>query len=404
MHDFVIDQGRRRLIQAAGSALLLPSLPAFAIGGGPRAAELNIGVLLPRSAHFPQLGADFLAGLRLGLVQAKVAPINLVLSEHDGANPAIGLQQLAALANRDDLLLLTGIADPDAAHALHGVLAKHERPLLLCDAGANIARRPADSPYLSCQSLGYWQSNLAAGHWAAANLGRRTVQAIGWRESGYDLPYAFAHGFEAAGGSVLANHVSFRPGQNEAFAGLAETVKRIRPNFVHALYSGSEAHAFAAFYRQAGLDAIAPLLGGGFLATGMADVASKTPSLTAASWSGDAAQCTPFAEGCQRTGLQASPYTMLGYEAALRIGSALSSAGSNGKALARALADSTVHGPRGKVVEDRSQATSGMTHWLRTGTNERIVATLPLAATAQPLVAAVQSTMKSGWAYPYLAA
>jgi ABC-type branched-subunit amino acid transport system substrate-binding protein len=402
MHDFVIDHGRRRLIQAAGSALLLPAVPAFAWSGSPRAAELTIGVLLPRSAHLPQLGADFLAGLRLGLVQAKAAPINLAISEYQGATPNAGLRQLSALASRDDLLLLTGIADPDAAHALHPVLAEHERPLLLCDAGANIARRPADSPYLSCQSLGYWQSNLAAGHWAAANLGPRAVQATGWRESGYDLPYAFTHGFAAAGGSMLASHVSFRPGQAEAFAGLAETVQRIRPDFVHALYSGSEARAFAAFYRQAGLDAIAPLLGGGFLATGMAG--SKAPVLTAASWSGAAAQCSPFAEGCQRTGLQASPYTMLGYEAALRIAGAIDSAGRNGPALAQALAASSVHGPRGTVAEDRSQTTGGMTHWLRSGANERVVATLPLAATAPALVAAVQSTMKSGWAYPYLAA
>lgn len=403
MHDFVIDQGRRRLIQAAGSALLLPALPAFASSGRPRAAELTIGVLLPRSAHLPQLGADFLAGLRLGLVQAKAAPINLAISEYQGATPNAGQRQLAALASRDDLLLLTGIADPDAAHALHPILAEHERPLLLCDAGANIARRPADSPYLSCQSLGYWQSNLAAGHWAATNLGRRAVQATGWRESGYDLPYAFTHGFEAAGGSVLASHVSFRPGQEEAFAGLAETVKRIRPDFVHALYSGSEARAFAAFYRQAGLDAIAPLLGGGFLATGMA-AGNKAPVLTAASWSGDAAQCSPFTEGCQRTGVQTSPYTMLGYEAALRIAGAIDGAGRNGPALAQALADGRVHGPRGQVAEDRSQASGGMTHWLRSGSNERVVATLPLASSAPALIAAVQAGMKSGWAYPYLAA
>jgi hypothetical protein len=403
MHDLLINRQRRRLLQAAGSALLLPALPAFAVSAGASTAALNIGVVLPRSAHVPQLSGDFLAGLRLGLVQAQVAPNQLVIAEYQGSAPNAGLQQLATLATRDNLHLLTAIADPDAAHALHPILAEHQRPLLVCDAGANIARRPSDSPLLSCQSLGYWQSNLAAGHWAAAHLGRRAVQAIGWRESGYDLPYAFAHGFEAAGGSVLASHVSFRPGQAEAFAGLAETIRKIRPDFVHALYSGNEARAFAAFYRQAGLEAIAPLLGGGFLNTGLTAGSTQAPLLTAASWSGDAAQCSPFAEGCQRTGLQASPYTMLGYEAALRIGAAVHRAGSSGPALAQALAGVSVHGPRGEVVEDRQLASGGMTHWLRSGADERIVAPLPLAA-AEPLIASVQASMKSGWAYPYLAA
>lgn len=398
MRDVTINKGRRRLMQAAGSALLIPAFPALALAGRGGAA-LNLGVVLPHSAHFPQLSGDFLSGLRLGLAQTGL-PINLVLAEHDGRRPGLGMQQLADMANRDDLFMLTAVADPDGAQALHPALAERERPLLVCDAGANIARRPVDSAFIACQSLGYWQSNHAAGAWAASNLGRRAVQAIGWRESGYDLPYAFSRGFSDAGGEVLASHISFQPGQQEAFAGLAEIVRKTRPAFVHALYSGSEAIAFADFYRQAGLAAIAPLLGGGFLGS----PAAPASTLTAASWSGEAAQCSAFAEGCQRSGLALSPYTMLGYEAALRIGSALASAGSDGKALAQALAASEVHGPRGRIVEDRLQAASGMTHWLRVGASERVVATLPASTDVQPLLAAVQGQMQSGWAYPYLAA
>jgi hypothetical protein len=397
-----INKGRRRLVRALGGVLLAPIFPAT-VFSAQKAIGINVGVVVPRSVHFPQLGADFLVGLRLGLGQTDGAPVNLVLSEHDGARPSLGVQQLEVMAARDDLLMLIGIAEPDAAHGLHTILSKHERPLLVCDAGANIPRRPTDSPFLSCQSLGSWQSNLAAGSWAAGHLGRRAVQAVGWRESGYDLPYAFSHGFERAGGEVLANHVSFLPGQDHGFAGLAETVKKVRPDFVHALYSGREASAFATFYRNAGLDSIAPLLGSGFLMEPGVRHSTKKPTLTAASWAGEMAQCSPFSEACERAGQKASPYAMLGYEAALRIRVALRVARS-GKALAQALASADVQGPRGKVVEDRSQAISGMTHWLRMGERERVVATLSESASGQPLVAALQSEMKTGWAYPYLAA
>lgn len=398
MRDVTINKGRRRLIQAASSAMLIPSFPALAFAGR-GAAACNIGVVLPQSAHLPQLSGDFLSGLRLGLAQTGL-PINLVLAEHDGQRPALGTRQLADMAKRDDLLMLTAIADPDGAQALHATLAERERPLLVCDAGANIARRAVDSPFISCQSLGYWQSNHAAGVWAASNLGRRAVQAIGWRESGYDLPYAFSRGFADAGGEVLASHISFQPGQQQAFAGLADIVRKTRPSFVHALYSGSEAIAFAEFYRQAGLATIAPLLGGGFLGS----PAAPASTLTAASWSGEAAQCSAFAEGCQRTGLSLSPYTMLGYEAALRIGTALTATGSEGKALAQALVASEVQGPRGRIVEDRLQAAGAMTHWLRLGAGERVVVTLPATANVQPVLATLRGQMQSGWAYPYLAA
>jgi hypothetical protein len=318
---------RRRFGQSLGVAALTPSLlapllPATAgastagatfagaVAGsqvtGSQAAGLGgvahkIGVVVPTSRHLPQLGSDFVTGLRMALAGAAtqaLGPVALVLSEYDGARPAMGLQQIQTLAARDDLTMLTAFVEPDRAQGLQAVLAKHEMPLLVCEVGANVSRLGANgtassvqtsfNSHVAVQSLGAWQSNHRAGAWAAKQLGKRGVQAMGWRESGYDLPYAFRHGFEGAGGEVLGQHVSFQATQSQpakgqltqaqAFAGLAGLVRSTRPDFVHALYSGSDATAFATFYHQAGLDLIAPLVGGGFLTDGsVANGSARVP-------------------------------------------------------------------------------------------------------------------------------
>jgi branched-chain amino acid transport system substrate-binding protein len=386
----------------------------------------KIGVVVPTSRHLPQLGSDFVTGLRMALAGAAtqaLGPVALVLAEYDGARPAMGLQQIQTLAARDDLTMLTAFVEPDRAQGLQAVLAKNEMPLLVCEVGANVSRLAANSAvssvqtsfnsHVAVQSLGAWQSNHRAGAWAAKQLGKRGVQAMGWRESGYDLPYAFRHGFEGAGGEVLGQHVSFQPTQSQpakgqptqaqAFAGLAGLVRSTRPDFVHALYSGSDATAFATFYHQAGLDLIAPLVGGGFLtaasvANGGARVPLRgAPLLTAASWAPALLQCTAFGESCQRVGQAASPLAMLGYEAGLRILSGLQTSPGGGVALAQTLSG---------AVSSTQNATSRPTqaHWLRAGWDESVAA--DLAPTDGVGTSGPRSLrgLQTGWIYAYLSA
>lgn len=384
------DHRRRRLLQALGGALAIPALPALA---RPESVgqEFSVGAVLPRSRHWPGLGRDFLLGLRLGLDEAGLPGVRLDVTEYAGDRPSHGIAELRALAARSDLQLLTGVLPADAGPGLVSLLAEHERPLLLCEAGANLppAENPAGGGYVASETLGYWQSNQAAATWAATGLGRRGVLVSGFRESGYDLPYVFREAFERAGGELLGQRVAVGHGGGSDFQGVAELVRATRPDFVHALFSGVEADAFLAYYQGHALHRIAPLLGGGFLKHDRAQDPGASV-LTAATWSRAEAACTPWGLRCQAAGIAPAPFIQLGWQAGQRLGNALRHGGRDGAALATAL---------GASPAIAGTAAAARAHWLRQGSDERVLASLP-AGDRVPQ----RDVLRSGWAYSYLAA
>lgn len=407
MSERPLGLSRRRLLQALGSLALVPALPGSAAAAALSPLRplppLQLGLLLPEATRLPEVAREFSEGLALALEGQAVTlhPRYYPASSPQAASRT--LHQLAAQADGDGLQLVVGLLDPRMAGQAASALAEADLPLLCCDSGANVGLAVEDhagSPFLSHLSLDYWQSFYRAGHWAASQLGRRAVLAMSWRDSGYDLPFAFSHAFTAAGGEVLARHISFQPQHDHPFHQLEQTLAHSRPDFVCALYAGEDADRFARWWQESGYAKRIPLLSGGLGGALTLVDPAHAPRFTAASWAAEPLQCTAFGSHCQTAGLRPTPYRLLGHDAGQRLLAAWQQAAHDGTALPAALSQVSIISPRG-LLQQQAAGVGGQ-HWLRRG--EHSVLTLESVPVATEFLTAVRSPLRSGWLAPYLAA
>ncbi|MEO7104901.1 MAG: ABC transporter substrate-binding protein [Rhodoferax sp.] len=394
---------RRRLLKGMGAAGLLAYAPFVAASSSPVPSP-RLAVFLPRSGRYPTISDEYLAGLTVALIQHGL-DADAMLPIAYGANPAVGIRQAQALLAREHMDVMTGVLCPTAALALEPALLSKGVPLLVNDTGANRMQSAAHSGIIIRQSLEYWQSCAAFGHWAPNQLGRRAVLAMGNLEYGYDFPGAFSDAFAASGGTVVATHVSDLPQADTEFSGLAAAIQEHQPDFVFALYSGPQAQRFLATYRASAWANKLPLASGGFLG---ADVTSGVtgPDWSVASWHAATATCSRFTAACDAGNLRVTPFSVLGYESGNRIATAWLAARSTSSAFVTALHAAPRTGPRARRQYHLASMESQGAHWIATaGTphGSRVEASHSTVLTIQnPLAQYTAQQPQRGLVNPYL--
>jgi branched-chain amino acid transport system substrate-binding protein len=397
---------RRGLFKAAGAlagALALGPL-TLRLGAAGRGEALTVGLLLPRSSLYPQLGASLLAGL--GLAAAHGRPLRLLAEEY-GTLPSAAAAAATRLVEQRGAQLLVGPFSTTSLGLLRPLLEARQVPLIATTAGANLPREAAPSPYIFRHTLGLWQGSLAAGAWAAANLGRRAFIAASAHDGGFDAVDAFQLGFEQAGGEVVATQLSHRPGASAGLPELMTAIAAARPSLVYAAYAGAQADEFLHAFADAGLAGQIPLVGAGLLADGAAPAAAVPEITSALSWS--PALATPAAlalraELPQAMGQPADAFAALGYDTGLLI-----AAGSGaGRELRDSLARASVVGARGALsVDPRTGVVASplylsATRWDGAARHDALAAELPLTSALVERAAPLLSALKTGWLNAYL--
>ncbi|HUS16329.1 MAG TPA: ABC transporter substrate-binding protein [Chloroflexia bacterium] len=272
-------RGFLRLAGAAAGGLLaesaLSAAPLAHAGGLPGPATSGaagrVGVLLPVSNLYPELGRNFLSGLQLA------GPLDLVVRECSaGANNPYAVA--CRLLEQEGITRLVGMIDSSALGALGDPLAAHRATALAVSLGENVVRRNKADARVTYHTLDLAAVAVAFGGWAARTLGRRAVLAASCYDSGYDAFAAFRLGFENAGGLVLQTAITHQPAGGPGLAAVMQDIAAARPDFVYAAYCGVAALEWMGAYQAAGLAGAIPLAGG--------------PMLTNESWlaaAGDAA-------------------------------------------------------------------------------------------------------------------
>jgi branched-chain amino acid transport system substrate-binding protein len=398
---------RRSLLKAAGvlAGTLALGPITLASGAASRAEPLAVGVVLPRSTLYPRLGASLLAGLGLAAAAPAARPLRLLVEEY-GTAPSAAAAAAVRLVEQGGAQLLVGAFGSAGLALLRPLLEERQIPLILATAGANLPRA-ALGPYVFRHTLGLWQASLAAGAWAAANLGRRAFVAASAHDGGFDALDAFQLGFEQAGGSVTGHQLSHLPGAPDGAGALPAALAAARADFVFAAYGGSEGDAFLRAYAEAGLGSRLPLLASGLLADAVAPAAGLPAITGALSWSpalaGPAASALRHGH-LQATGLPADAFAALGYDTGLLI-AASSGAGAT---LRDSIAGASVAGARGPLrVDVASGAVEaplylGATSWDLAGRHDTLAANLPATAALDGLAAPLLVAPKTGWLNAYL--
>jgi len=268
MNEKKTDQQRRREFLIGAGALagasLLPSLARA------QSAKLRLGLMLPYTGTYAQLGSSIENGLRLALEQAggKFGGRAVEFFKvDDESEPSKATDNANRLITRDKVDVLIGSVHSGVAMGMLKVAKESGTLMLIPNAGAAAATGALCTPNVFRTSFSNWQPIHPLGK-VMAERGHRKAVFITWKyAAGEESLESFREGFAAAGGTVVKE--LFVPFPNVEFQALLTEIASIKPDSVACFFAGGGAVKFVKDYASAGLKDKIPLYGPGFLTEGV---------------------------------------------------------------------------------------------------------------------------------------
>jgi branched-chain amino acid transport system substrate-binding protein len=255
------------LLGASLALVVLSGCGQSALGGATSAADsgsVKIGVLVPTSGVYAEIGSDTLKGFEtyLEMNDSKIAGLDVEVVVADGAgDPAIGKTAAQRLVEQDEADAVIGVVSSAVGLAIAPDMNANKTPLIITVASSVAV---GDSPYV-------WRSNLPATGvevGAAPVVGRYMADAVGDGIYTMASDYAggrtqiegFLNGYTAAGGTTSGE--VFTPFQTTTdYQPYLAEIKATKPSAVYAFYAGGEAVNFVKQYEDFGLKGEIPLYG-----------------------------------------------------------------------------------------------------------------------------------------------
>ena len=268
MNEKKTDQQRRREFLIGAGALagasLLPSLARA------QSAKLRLGLMLPYTGTYAQLGSSIENGLRLALEQAggKFGGRAVEFFKvDDESEPSKATDNANRLITRDKVDVLIGSVHSGVVMGMLKVAKVSGTLMLIPNAGAAAATGALCTPNVFRTSFSNWQPIHPLGK-VMAERGHRKAVFITWKyAAGEESLESFREGFAAAGGTVVKE--LFVPFPNVEFQALLTEIASIKPDSVACFFAGGGAVKFVKDYASAGLKDKIPLYGPGFLTEGV---------------------------------------------------------------------------------------------------------------------------------------
>ncbi|MCW5623741.1 MAG: ABC transporter substrate-binding protein [Burkholderiales bacterium] len=259
------DDTRRRLMLASAAALALPPLVARAQG-----TKLRLGLMLPYTGTYAQLGVAIENGLKLAVAQAggKLGGREVeFVRVDDESDPAKATDNVNRLVTRDKVDVLIGSVHSGVVMAMVKVARETDTLLIIPNAGAGAATGALCAPNIFRTSFSNWQPAYPLGK-VMIERGHRTAVFISWKyAAGEEAAAGFKEGFTAAGGKIVKE--LYLPFPNVEFQALLTQIASLKPDAVSCFFSGAGAVKFVKDYAAAGLKDKIPLYGVGFLTEGV---------------------------------------------------------------------------------------------------------------------------------------
>ncbi len=260
-------QGRRGFMIDAGALATAALLPSISLA---QANKIRIGLMLPYTGTFAQLGTAIENGLRLALEQAggKLGGREFEFFKvDDESDPAKATDNANRLITRDKVDVLIGSVHSGVAMGMLKVAKENGTLMLIPNAGAGAATGALCAPNVFRTSFTNWQPIHPLGK-VMGERGHKKAAFITWKyAAGEESLDSFREGFNAAGGSVVKE--LFVPFPNVEFQALLTEIAAIKPDAVACFFAGGGAVKFVRDYAAAGLKDKIPLYGSGFLTEGV---------------------------------------------------------------------------------------------------------------------------------------
>jgi len=345
------------LIGAASTGLLLPGLARA------QAAKLRVGLMLPYTGTFAQLGVAIENGFRLALDEqgGKLGGREIeYFKVDDESDPSKGIENANKLVQRDKVDVLVGTVHSGVQMGIHKVARDTGVLSLIPNAGVHVATRAQCAPNVFRTSFSNSQPTRALGA-AMIAKGHKKAVWITWKYAAGDEAFeGFKESYTAAGGTIIKE--LGLPFPNVEFQALLTEIAALKPDAVACFFAGGGAAKFIRDYAAAGLKGKIPLYGSGFLTEGVLEAAGPAADgvITTLHY-GDGIE-TPrnkaFRLAYAKTfKLQPDVYAVQGYDTGLLLvhgANAVKGDLNNKAVLYKAMQSATIDSPRGKWKMSKS--------------------------------------------------
>ena len=253
----------RRGLGVAAVATVL-ARPAIA-----QAAPLRVGLMLPYSGTFAQLGENITTAIELYLAErgGKFGGRAITLIKLDDASdPAAAPQNVNRLLSRDKADVLIGTVHSGVVMAL--VQASREKgvPLIIPNAGNVAASRELCAESVFRTSFTNWQPAYGMGK-ALAATGVKKAAWVTWDyAAGKESAEGFRDGLKSGGAELV--QILTLPFPETNFQPILAQLPGLGVDAIGAFFAGGGAVQFVRDYAAAGLKDKLPLCGSGFLTEG----------------------------------------------------------------------------------------------------------------------------------------
>lgn len=339
------------LVGAASSGLLLPSL------GRAQSSKVRVGIMLPFTGTFAQLGVAIENGFRLALAEqgGKLGGREVEFFKvDDESNPAKGIENANTLVQRDKVDVLVGTVHSGVQMGIQKVARDTGVLSLIPNAGVHAATRSLCAPNVFRTSFTNSQPTRALGK-VMVDKGHKKAVWITWKYAAGDEAFeGFKESYTAAGGTIVKE--LGLPFPNVEFQALLTEIAALKPDAVACFFAGGGAAKFIRDYAAAGLKDKIPLYGSGFLTEGVLAAAGPAAEgiLTTMHYSDslDTPRNKNFRLAyAKEFKLQPDVYAVQGYDTGLLLvqgANAVKGDLANKKALYAAMEGATIDSPRGK--------------------------------------------------------
>jgi branched-chain amino acid transport system substrate-binding protein len=247
-------------------AVLATALLLGGAGDVSAQGSVKIGLLVPLSGPFAQLGKDMLNGTEVYLdeINRQVAgrKIELIVEDTEGS-PQTALTKARKLVEQDKVHLLTGGLLASTGYALHPYVEGQKIPATYPVMASDDLTQRKPAKWVVRTGWTTSQPTHPFGEWVAKTLKHKRVVAIGMDYAfGWETIGGFQRSFEEAGGQIVQK--IWTPLNTNDFAPYLAQMRK-DADAVYALMIGRLALQFAKQYQEAGFKERLPLLGGGTL-------------------------------------------------------------------------------------------------------------------------------------------
>ena len=215
---------------------------------GPTGPEFKLGVVLPYSGVYAELGTSITNGMRMYFDsvgnQAGNRKITMVTADEQVAL-ADAVAATKKVVEQDSVDMVAGyVSSPNAAgnrDYLHG----QKIPTLIANAGVNSLSRTAKSPFIYRTSFSNWQPAHPVGTYVVEKLGKKKIQLVYAKYgAGLESVASFKETFTAAGGTIVGPDVATPFPNNGDQTPFVQAIQTDKIDGIYSFMSGTDAVTF----------------------------------------------------------------------------------------------------------------------------------------------------------------